>query len=115
MVIKAVLRGKKGSILLFSLQIYLFFLGWFSLRVIYLMDYYESLAYLDTINFNLSMEKYALDYLAESLPNCPINTDYQGVLIEFLCNQNEIELIFHTSMPYSVFYDIIDGNIKAKG
>ena len=42
------------------------------------MDYYESLAHLNTINFNLSMEKYALDYLTESLPNCPINTNYQG-------------------------------------
>ena len=59
MVIKAVLRGKKAVYCYFLFTNLLFFLSWFSLRVIYLMDYYESLAHLNTINFNLSMEKYA--------------------------------------------------------
>lgn len=108
---KSYLLNRKGSILLYVLAFYLFFLSWFHVMLISYTDYLRDLENSSIVKRHLEFEKKAIKHLEAAYPLNPDPFIFEGKRADFLCLENNCEISITGDIKYHFKYVIIEESI----
>lgn len=102
------LRSHKGSILIYVLVFFNFFLGWFHFKLQSIFDVYEEEIYLKQIDEHLKIEVEAINHLKSQGPQNVTSLSFNQHSIEYECEKEFCIIYIRGDINYSFIYDIID-------
>lgn len=107
-IMKSYLLSRKGSILLYVLAFYLFFLSWFHVSLNSYTDYLKDMDSKETVKRHLEFEKEAIRHLESSYPENPAPYITAKRRVDYLCFENNCEISITGDIKYSFKYVIIE-------
>lgn len=102
------LKSRDGSILVYVLVFFYFFLGWFHFNLMNLLSYLQEQNYLKQIDKQLKIEYQAINYLKNTDPQLAESIFIDEHLIKYECEQDVCTVYILGDINYSFVYDIID-------
>lgn len=102
------MKSRKGSVLLYVLVFYLFFLSWFHIQLQSFKDSTLSKIYLKEIDAQLSLETLAIRFLNNTWPDVPKTHTIENSTIHYDCEDHQCHVSITGTITYDFIYAIIE-------